>query len=139
MDVDKILLYFKEVDSRIDNFKKELEEFYKDTRVDLDDRWETFVRLKNYPKLYNYDSCYYNFECLPLELARNFSWYDDFYSDRYETVNMIDKVISMINEVTLDPPGKENAKDVMQFLRRNIHLVKEEILSKNLLSFQNDW
>lgn len=105
--------------------------------IDLDIRWETFVEAAHEFK--NHEGFVQHFVVLDQKF-KNFSWYDDMDLDRYQTMSG-ENIISRIEDSLDDhKDGYENSLS-KQFTDNPEWLseLKEEILQKNLGSFENDW
>ena len=99
---------------------EELRIYVKDKVIPLEDRWEAF----KLSKLGNTDSWVMTFESLNVLYSGEVSWYDDFYIDKYQTVNMVDLVENLYES---------------NFTEKQIDAVKGEVLNTFTLSFVNDW
>jgi hypothetical protein len=90
----------------------------------LKERWKMF---KHAPyEFKNHQKWIVHFEAESLLPSGEIVWFDDFYKDRYSTVNMIDIVDSM----------KELPEN---YSKEVVEAFKKEILQKNLESFIYDW
>ena len=108
--------------------KEVFSDYIKDKSVPLEDRWEVFCAAPDDFSIH--EGCQYHFDREEDDFGE-ISWYDDFYYDRHQTVHMeslIDKIQDKVND-RFSP--KWNLEVLQNF--------KEEILSKNLKSFVNDW
>ena len=102
---------------------KLLQESIKDTDVSLEERWQIYLLIQPYLKT---DSCYWS----PKSIEKNheISWFDDFYLEKEETLQLDDDFIERV-ENKVD----ENDWDV------DINELKEEIMAYGYGSFENDW
>ena len=100
--------------------------YIKDTSIPLADRWKVFFEAPTDFK--NHKSYIEHFASEKLLPNAEISWYDDFYVEKNETVDMFDMVVNMEEKEGEDGYSPEV-----------IAAFKEEILKKNLGSFDYDW
>lgn len=110
---------------RVDN-ETEYKKFITDKDIPLEKRWNTF---KNAPYNWKYHDSYLVHFAIERIINRKITWYDDFYIERHQTVDMCD-VIEYI---------QESDRPICVDLAAHIDEFKEEILSINLGSFIYDW
>lgn len=98
----------------------ELIDFFKDTSVPLEERWGLFEKSSNLlPE--DFYTVY-----LPEIEKNDLNYYDDFYYDRYQTVDMLD-LLEKIED------------DSEKFSKINVEALKEQILTSGYGSFKFDW
>lgn len=114
-------------------------QYIADVRIPLKERWNVFKEMPYGWK--NRENYIHHFDSEKLFPSGEISWYDDFYIEKYETVEMVffveerltDKLLEMsdmdFDDLESLPP--EGLKIVDSF--------REEILSKNLGSFEFNW
>lgn len=100
--------------------------YIKDSTIPLSERWSFFVASPNYVK--EQDTYIHTFKWESTH--GGLEWYDNFYCDRYANVTMEQIIDTMYDRV-------DEANNNWNFI--NIAELQEEILSKNLGSFVNDW
>lgn len=106
----------------IATLKSEFAEYVKDQSIPLSERWAMFARAPDVVKHYEPWTQH-------LSIGGNeICWYDDFYIERGQDVDMVDIVERMV-ESTLE--GIYSNPDVFEF--------QEMILSRNLGGFNEDW
>lgn len=102
-----------------------------DKEISLEERWEFFKNApSNFKKHGGYAPCLITLD----NKDTNLSWYDDFYIERHETVDIVDIVVRLELQ---DGEGQ-----VFTYFENNpeaIDLLKEEILRLNIGSFTYDW
>ena len=98
----------------------ELIDFFKDNSVSLEERWNLFKKSSNLLPEY-----FYTVDLPEIE-KNDLNYYDDFYYDRYQTVDMVDLL-----EKIEDYPEK--------FTKINVEALKEQILHSGYGSFKFDW
>lgn len=104
-------------------------EYIQDKTIPMLTRWEVFLEAPNDWK--NHESYIKRFQIERKLKGKEISWYDDFYIEKHETVHM-ENVIERLEEDLEDFEKKGWNKDLIAEL-------KEEILQKNLGSFNYDW
>lgn len=96
-----------------------------DKFISVEDRWEMYLLIRPYLKV---DSCYHDFRTL--EEIREVSWYDDFYLEREETMELDDDfIIKATKEFDLNT-------EQVNALRTE---VLEYAYEKGYGAFKNDW
>lgn len=115
---------FKAIEDLAEGSRKDFGDLIKDKSVPLDERWELFCRAPDSIKLHDRWIHEFKWE----EKHQAISWYDDFYMDRHQTVDM-QAIIEIMEE---NESGTEYSEEMILDM-------KEEILDKNLGSFCNDW
>ncbi len=104
----------------IDGEKRIFEGYIKNKEYPLEDRWEIFIKAPD--SLKEYQS--WVIDLKGLTNNRTFSWYDDFYVERYQTKDLDADFIERVEE---------------KFPEVDINSIKEQILENNLGSFRYDW
>ena len=115
-----------------------------DMTVPLSVRWAVFKEMPNEWKVEK--SWVQHFDAEKL-LGGEISWYDDFYTEKYETVDMVGFVEERLPEYLFEHTDIEYPDDVygagIDELPPEIQTIidtwREEILAKNLASFKFDW
>jgi hypothetical protein len=116
-------------DYKNNSLKQRFVEYIKDVSIPLESRWEAFLEA---PMDWKEQQSYVvNFQIERKLKSREISWYDDFYIEKNETVVM-ENIIERIEE-DLDSFSENgwNLELIQEF--------KEEILQKNIGSFDWDW
>ena len=127
MNKENFLDLFTTIRSDTARDTKLFADFIKCESVSLDERWEVF---ENAPNSLKNTECYivhFEWESKYGEI----SWYDDFYKDKYALVEMVQVVESMTEE--------DYQTKAPRYTEEQINDMKQEILSRNLGSFTNDW
>lgn len=101
-----------------------LQLFIKNPENDFDDRWEVYSIIQPYLKRLSY---YWTPPSLE-NMQREISWFDDFYVEKYEVVDMDNDFIKQV----------ENKIEQDDWLV-DIHQLKEDIMSWGYGSFKMDW
>ncbi len=116
-------------DYKNNSLKQRFVEYIKDVSIPLESRWEAFLEA---PMDWKYQQSYViHFQVERKLKGREISWYDDFYIEKKETVVM-ENIIERLEE-DLDS-FSENG-----WTLELIQEFKEEILQKNIGSFDWDW
>lgn len=111
-------------------FIPRVKELLKSKELTLEYKWDIFLKvasllpIKSYGDVHDYG--------VP---TKHLSMYDDFYIDRYKTVEFVD-LIERIQE------NQEDAKTIPKYkkwLEIDLNLVKEKILESGLQGFIYDW
>lgn len=113
--------------------REKYQKYIVDKNIPLNDRWAVFKEAPIEWK--KTDSCYVTFKVASKLPSREIVWYNDFHKDRYQTVDMVDLVDTIKDNIKW-------SKDKKEWEGWNLELVEElmeEILSKNLDSFIYDW
>lgn len=121
--------------------KKKFEAIIVDKEIPLNQRWQFFIDAPS--ALKNQEAWIQHFKVLD-RLEKNISWYDEFNTDKYQTVYMADIIHSTEDNIAYyveHPKVKPYGKLAKHFLDDPsiIDEWKEEILSRNLDSFVYDW
>lgn len=126
--MELIVKQLAEAQALVSQLKPEFEEYIKNSAVSLDERWGVF---KGAPKfLRNEEPWIQHLKVGTKEI----SWYDDFYYERHQDVDMVEVIESL--EEQLDPTSYNHTDE---FTQDDINNLKEDILSKNMGSFNLDW
>lgn len=109
------------------SLSKRYVEYIRDKSIPLNDRWEVF---KEAPKDWKNQSNWVQ----QFEVERKLgeiSWYDDFYIEKNQTVDMVD----IVERLEDDPTRFFNKGWTLELIVE----FKEEILQENISSFNYDW
>lgn len=101
-----------------------LKVYVQDTGFPLDERWKTFIESD----LGEESNFIVHFKSIDED---KFSYYDDLYIERYQTVYLCD-VIERFEDAL------DNGK-TCNFSRNQVNEIKEEVLRKLIKSFVFDW
>jgi hypothetical protein len=115
-----------------DNFKTVI----KDKSIPLKERWELFVKAPT--ELREKDNWIQSFKALDEALGSQVSWYDDFNRERHETVYLLD-IVSDLEYLIKDCELCSKRFEVFVNKPELLDQYKEEILEKNIESFEYDW
>jgi len=122
--------------SIIDNFNtvrdaisKHISDIIKDETLELDYRWDLFEKASKASLLPEYRYVQH----LPTLEELNISWYDDFYKDRYATVDWVSIVESIEDNGPQDYAGRKNR------FYEALDMIKCEILAAGYSGFVYDW
>jgi len=122
-------------------FDTEFKSFIKDQSISLEERWDLF-------KFACENSLFVNVECWILHLKTlesnpNFSWYDDFYIEKYKTVefpNIIEVVEEQLAEILEENDEEVNYEELYIITTyEKLNELKEEILATGYSGFVMDW
>ena len=119
--------------------KEQLTNAFKDKSIPLDERWELFVKTPVHLK--KNERHYVEFATFK-EGGYDFQWYDDFYIERYETVNLVRVVEKVEKEMSYIGQHGYSTRPLFQSFfddDNKIIRLKEEILQRGIGSFTNDW
>jgi len=117
--IEEIKGRIEELQSSIEKVKAEFRAVITNKDIPLDERWDFFVRSPDILKEHQNWIAHFD-----IEKETDFSYYDDFYFERYQTIHTSDLV--------------ERVEEREKFANYVVPL-KEEILHKNLGGFQYDW
>lgn len=106
-------------ESSINALKNEYLAIIRDENLSLEDRWSVFAKMPM--SLKEVDSYIHHFD---FESTFNVSWFDDFYVDRYQTVNMV----TIVDQLDGDEDKAELKIAIMT-----------ECIRDNLGGFVMDW
>lgn len=120
--------------------RKFVQEIIKDKTISLDDRWEIFTRAST-TALLTHGQWVGHIKAL--EEDRSFSWYDDFYKDRYATVEWHEIVSDIVDDYEANLEDYESPSDApkngtARFYPK-LERIKEEILELGEAGFVHDW
>lgn len=106
--------------------------YIKDRTIPLEERWNIYLQMPDFMK--ESDGWV---EYIPIFEEHGLNWYDDFYLDRYVTINLVDIVERLEEALTEEYPlcFEEKVRQIPNIVEE----VKEWVLEKNILSFINDW
>lgn len=107
--------------------QKRYKAFITDKKIPLADRWEVF---RVAPSDWQESNTYIQHFAIEKKVGE-IEWYDKFYYERHETVHMYDFVDRIIENIEDEDEDTWTVELVDEF--------KEEILSRNLASFDFDW
>ena len=102
------------------NLAKDLAEYFKNYNEPLEDRWHLFIESRDLLPGSSWTVDIHEIE------ANDGNYYDDFYYERYQTVDLVDLVVKIE-----DSPTKS--------AKFNVDIVKEQILESGYGSFIFDW
>jgi hypothetical protein len=119
--------------------------YINDMTVPLSVRWAVFKEMSDDWKVE--ESWIQHFDAEKLLPCGEISWYDDFYVEKYETVDMVEFVEERLIEKLFEESDEDYPDEVygatIDTLPPEIQTIvdawREEILSKNLASFTYDW
>ncbi len=133
----KISERFIELQNKIQTLKEEYLKYITNKDISLEERWSTFINAPQ--ELKEHDTYGPKFKNLP----NDFVMYEGpIHADRYNTINIkdmfeeIESVFSEIKEGTYEPIYEWHIESYNQL---NLNALKEEILLKNIGSFNYDW
>ena len=112
--------------------KKELHVLLADKSLPLEDRWNLFTKCPS--DMLVHDGWIQHFK------TYDFSWYDDFYCERRQTIYCRDMIDNIRCAIESTPCQWD--KGYAEFFRENpekLDELKEEILADALHSFDYDW
>lgn len=116
---------FKEMVMTGNNLRVAVRQFVTDPTLPLADRWEVWC---NSPRVWRQSESFVPSFQVEADLpAGAIFWYDDFYYERHETVDM-QSVVDLIQIV--ETPG---------WTEELVNRLKEEIIQRDLLEFVFDW
>lgn len=122
-------------------FETEFKAFIKDKKFPLDERWDLFKFACENNLFVNVDSSVIHLKTL--ERNSNFSWYDDFNVEKYETVEfvyIVGRISDNLEEILEDPDYSEDFRDIYPIItREELIELKEEILATGYSGFVFDW
>lgn len=117
----------KKIGKEVESLKKDFAKFVKDKSLPLDERWGLFVE---YGRIYGGEGSWVQHFKVEQKLKhKEICWYDDFYVERRQTVELPQIIESIEENLCEDSDWTEEL--VVEF--------KEEILDKNMYSFTYDW
>ena len=122
-------------------FDTEFKDYIKDKKFPLEERWDNFKFACENKIFVNVESWVVHLKTL--ESSHNFSWYDDFGVERYETVEftyIVGRISDNLEEILEDPDYSEDFRDNYPIItREELHQLKEEILATGYSGFEMDW
>ena len=122
-------------------FDTEFKAFIKNKNYPLEERWGLFKFACENALFVSLKGSICSLKIL--EAAHNFSWYDDFYVEKHETVeftNIVELVEETLDEILEDPDYSEDLRDVYPIItREELIQLKEEILATGYSGFVMDW
>lgn len=119
----RIKLDIDDIEFKIAEVKREFVQYILNTEIPLEERWEFFKTAPGYLK--EHQSWVQHFKVLD---DNGVEFYDDLGLEKYETVatwSLVDRVLDCTSE------GR--------FPNVKVNELKEDILSRNLGSFCNNW
>jgi hypothetical protein len=119
---DDILGYLEDHKSKVSL----IQEFLKDSNISLEERWDVYLKVANLLPI-GFDS---DLDSVGID-SSEFSIDDDFYEDRYSTVNYEYVVYKILNR-------KQNAT-FGKWWELDLDSIKEKILVLGLQGFVYDW
>jgi hypothetical protein len=126
------------VNRAVANLQKTFCEVIKDKTIPLNDRWDLWRGAPS--DLKAHDSCVVHFDIE--DKVGEISWYDDFYIERHETVDMFDLIERIREDVKYGAMDYAYTKRITKKFVECSELLdewREEILQMNLESFEFDW
>lgn len=105
--------------------------YIQDKSIALEERWKAFCEAPADWKNTDGYIVHFAVEKALKENGGEISWYDDFYIEKNETVHLINVIERLEDEIESFEELGWNSDLIKQF--------KEEILEKNLASFDYDW
>ena len=115
----------KEIKTQLEILKIGFQRFIVDQSLPLDERWQAWVDAPADVKNHSYRIEYFK------TLHGDFIMYDGpYHADRYETVKMVNLVERIEEGIACEEED---------YVGIDLNALKEEILSKNLVSFTYDW
>lgn len=120
----------------LDEFKSSFAEYIKETSVPLEQRWSDFCLAVKRGVYHNVDSGggYYQV----LDNLSGFSWYDSLHIDRYQTVDLVDLIKMLEEELKANRIESLETKS-LPTEQSQIDDLKEEILQDGYSHFILDW
>lgn len=111
--------------------------FVTDATQSLDERWEVF---KEAPTEWKNEKSYIeHFDAEKLLPGGEVSWYDDFYIEKYETVDMVGFVEERLIDHLMDHFDFDIDDELPEEVQVIVDAFKCEVLAKNMASFKFDW
>lgn len=108
--------------------QQEYLQYIANKEIPLEDRWNVFAEA---PYEWKHHCSYIEHFDVEEKLQNgSICWYDDFFIDRYQTVNLADFVEDLRGD-NYDSEERWPEELISEFM--------EEVLDKNLGSFVNDW
>lgn len=130
----EILNKIQDVQDRIETLKEEFASTIADTDIDLEERWDLFVKAPDFLK--EHRGWVEDFKAFPCEIT----WYDDFSIEKHEIVYTAGIVERIVEDFIYAERYSGTSKfKKMGFTSETVEKLKEEILSMNLGSFTYDW
>lgn len=124
----------KSIIQQMDEARSALHSVLADKTIPLEERWELFCET---PKdMLNEQSYIVHFS------TYDFSWYDDFYCERHQTMYMADLIDNIEYAIEDYDENYEYNKGYEKFFKdkpEKLDELKEEILADALYSFEFDW
>lgn len=120
----------------LDEFKSNFAEYIKETSVPLEQRWSDFCLAVKRGIYHNVDSGGGHYKVL--DNLAGFSWYDSLYIDRYKTVDLVDLIKRLEEELKGNQIKRLETKS-LPTKQSQIDELKEEILQDGYSHFILDW
>lgn len=124
MNTKEILELAVKTEKTVELLKEKFVEAIKDQSVSLKERWELFCNAPEFLHSHGDDVCDDPINPSLYKLG----WYDDFFISRYQTVNVLD----ILDDI-------ENDMELYNITNQQVNEIKERILQANILTFVNDW
>lgn len=105
--------------------------YIQDKSIDLEERWEVFCKAPTDWKEKDSYIVHFQVEKALKANGGEISWYDDFYIEKNETIHLMNVIERLEEETETFEELGWNSELIKQF--------KEEVLEKNLASFDYDW
>lgn len=125
------------INEAIAALKPDFDEFIKDKSYSLEERWEVFKNANS--ELSNHQSWIID---LPTKNNYDFSWYDEFYTERYQTINLVqfvEETLADLEEEAKDSESYQHESKKKLWESLDVNQIKEWILENNIKSFKHDW
>ena len=123
-----------------EKFQVEFEALIQDKETPLEKRWHLFEIAVGNDLYVKVDS--YVLHLNTLESKKGFSWYDNFYYDRYKTVNLVEVVYNLetyLAEIAEPECNWATPEKAILKTQEEIDALKEEILQTGYSAFVYDW
>ena len=121
-----------------ESVKKEFAEIIKDQSIPLDERWFLF---KNTPREFK-EHCGWIVHFSALQEIKNLEYECFKYYERRESIDTAECLVDLFEDNVyyyINYPEECEVGDEEKYTRDRLNRLKEEILSKNLGSFDYDW
>ena len=122
-------------------FDTEFKDYIKDKKFPLEERWDNFKFACENKIFVNVESWVVHLKTL--ESSHNFSWYDNFGFERYETVDfvfVVGRITEQLSEIEADNDPEIHWRDIHTITtQKQLAELKEEILATGYSGFEMDW
>lgn len=118
--MNSVLSHAMELSREVESTKARLKQIFQCTSLALDERWEHFLAFYILGGSSS-DSSYTGWDDIPCfpqedwrgEVTNSICWYDDFGIERYQTVDLLDKLDIFIDRAVEDSPEFKNNYDAL--------------------------